>query len=1402
MASSPISTGGGGTSFEVQVRAHFLAQLLIGAVPPILGDRRVRRVSFQTEVDGWATDDILVEARSGGESASAKLAVQVKRTFSVAASDAEFRKTVAAFWSDFLDGPFDAERDHFAVAVLRGTDTLLTDFNNLLDIARGSCDGRQFAARVSTPRLVSGAARRQLAAVLKAVNGSAGGVLGVSNVWPMLRRVHVLSLDFAANTSSTGAMTRSLLAQSIGGGGADDVTAVWNELTRIADAAGPIAGSFEYEDLPQTLRERCGRISGVEDAALEVLRQHSAPTIAGIRRRAGTTPGFTLDRPTPVGEVLDAAGEAGVVLVEGDAGVGKSAVAREAAEVLGDSASVVAFAAEEFRKAHFAEVLTAAGFAGGIAAFARLFGTRSKLFLLVDGVERLLESDSRGALGGLARLAGEHPHWTILLTCRRYSAGLVRRVFLREVEHRVVTVAALTDEELDAAANAAPALSAPLHDCRLRSLLRTPFLLDVAAELDWSDPTRFPATAADLRRKVWSEQIRRDADAADSMPARRGALFRDVAVRRARRLTPFVEVNLDRPGEARVADVLVAEGVLERRGDAHARPSHDVLEDWALLTWIEDVWAVAGGDLADFADRLGTAPAVRRALRFWVQELDSADGSAAAELFKTVLSADAPPIWFRDDVLVASLRSGVGTGVLACEQVAADLMASHLDLLIRLLRVGCARPHDFLGGGPAPNSVLTVPEGGGWEAILKVLDRRQDVLTDLKPELLTGLLEDWSKSVSASEPHPPGESEAAALIFRLLPRVDGYARGDEDRRRRLLSVLARIPTGDPVRFRELLGRLRVERRDVLAETLREIVLDGPGGFAACREMPDAVTTAFRDEVLLKPEDRPRYGFSSLDKAQPFGLRDHVYDHALASALRGPFLSLLTQHPDLGLRFLLDLMNDCVTAFISGPHSEAWGQPFQITLRLPDDREVIQWADDRFWKLYRGTSVAPCVLKAAVMALERWLLNRPERTEDDLDSLLLDLIARSNSVAVTAVAAGVATAHPDRAAKTVLTLLEWPVVRLDVDRHSAERLPPSRYPFASIGRGVEEELDLSERKTADALQHRKEDLRHAVLRVQAGPFRNECWAKLDAHHAAVPTMAGSSVERDQWAAALHGMDLRRWEQRGMERDEVTGRRAIHVGPRPLPPELAERVAENEAEVNKELTGPLTRLWADKALGRSGDGTELPEGWRDRLSKARDGDSAEGQAKSTRRSIAAVCVGCCWERLSDEEKAWCVDQLHDAVADGADERDAVTLMMSAGGDAGRQAARVLPSVLGTAAPDTLRARAEQALLLALHPPRCSGATCCSSRSSGEFVGRARGRRPDGDWGDDRVRDRLPGGVGERTGGTGVEDSSPSSCPAGSFVPWGQRAGSARLGSMHERGGRSGTLPRVAKITGPPS
>ena len=94
--SSPLATGGAGTTFEQHVGAMFLALLLTRGIPAVFKDCQIDNVSFQTAGLGWQTDDLLVTC-SSPEFSQRKLAIQVKRTFRVQASSTDCQEDIPWF---------------------------------------------------------------------------------------------------------------------------------------------------------------------------------------------------------------------------------------------------------------------------------------------------------------------------------------------------------------------------------------------------------------------------------------------------------------------------------------------------------------------------------------------------------------------------------------------------------------------------------------------------------------------------------------------------------------------------------------------------------------------------------------------------------------------------------------------------------------------------------------------------------------------------------------------------------------------------------------------------------------------------------------------------------------------------------------------------------------------------------------------------------------------------------------------------------------------------------------------------------------------------------------------------------------------------------------------------------
>jgi hypothetical protein len=1317
-ATSPVSTGGGGTFFEQHVDALFLALLLVREPLPILRDCQVEEVHLQAEHLGWNTDDVLVVA-ARPDGVVRRLAMQVKRQFTISEKDETCKKAFGDFWADFRGSEFDPAKDRFALVTLRGTNVLLEGFNSLLDCARASADAADFLRRLKVDGFLSKTARGYATAIRRILEDAGGAAPTDEAFWGFLSVLHVVSFDLNTASGQTEVWIKTLLATSANEGNPlAAAEASWRELLELAGTGMPTAASYRYADLPERLRVRHGPIDTRAVQTVRALSAHSDITLDGIKTTIGPTAEIARDALTS--QVLEALNEIQVVVISAPAGLGKSAVAKGCVRLLGEDLYCLAFRAEEFAVSHIDQTLQQAQVpANGTELLGMLAGQGQKL-VLVESVERLLEASVRDAFADLLNLAQRDRSLSLLLTCRDYSLETVSSALLSEagLRFKVIEVPPLADEELGQAVAALPQLANALKHESLKRLLRSPYLLDKAAEMDWSETEGLPTDEREFRRRCWGEVIRRNAAAADGMPLRRERAFEEVALRRARQLRPFVAVeDLDAGAmEALRADSLI---VASPEASSMAAPGHDVLEDWAIVQWLGQRWALHEGAAGPLAEDVGGFPAIRRAYRKWLSELLRCETEAATDFVLSAFRDPALPGYFRDDTLVCTLQSPSVREFLERQREA--LFADGSALLVRmihLLRVACKAPPWWLRDSARVPSQMLVASGEAWAAVLELALAGLDDLVPENMPILLGLIEDFASSIDWREPEPKGFEEAAKIAFRLLEDLDGYRM--DDMRERTLKVIAKVPRGDAEAFRGLVERAIVdERRDRLADEVSEILVGGIDGWNACQYFPEEIIRLTKAKLLLIEEDLDpndwRRG-SSINIEPCFGMQEHTHlDSFPASAIRGVFLPLLRHHPRQGIAFIIGLLNHAGTWYGEKRWPYDRLEPaYQITIEVPGEVPVTQWANPRLWGLYRGHQVGPYVLQTALMALEAWLLEICDLDGVDVESWLLKILRESNNVMATAVVASVCNAHPEKAGRAGLALLSSSeLIWMDRARTVQER-PHSAISGIFPSFGINEIFE-NERKKSDALPHRGHDLEALAVKLQLREGREEVFALVDRHRAALPPVEEQSEEHRLWRLALHRMDVRGFRAveeppleasggtaEGASEGEESREWRILLGPGEIEPDvqaLIDRHAPIAAQQQRELS---LLNWGNAAWeGRESSHLDIRD-WEISLARARARD-AEPEPEDFMRGgpgmIAAVCARDHWDDMSSEDRAWCIDKLVREVERDCDTEDDMARHGRGAYQPDRHAAYVLPGLLARDVSEAQAARITEAIAKAL-------------------------------------------------------------------------------------------------------
>lgn len=1318
--SSPAATGGAGTFFEQHVNAYWLAQLLVRGIPPILRDCTVNEVHLQTEHLGFNTDDFLIVAQNGA-GASRKLVGQVKRTFTVSSTDDECRKAVQDFWKDF-ENPhnFVRESDRFALVTLRGTNTLLEHFSGLLDCARTARDASEFEQRLATPGFLSTKASDYCNEIRAIVGELKGRDMSRGDVWPFLRVLHVLSLDLNTATAQTEVATKSILAHTVREHDRVAVAdATWNALLREVGGEMPQARSFRWDDLPQQLRSVHAQIGGVEWRALQALSDHSALILDGIHSTLGH--GFHLTRSLLVNTIITQMASTQVVLISGPAGSGKSGIAKSIIEHLAKDHFVFSFRAEEFANPHFDAVLQRSQIPCNARTLGSILAGQVRKVLLVESIERLLEASTRDAFADLLNLVARDPSWRVILTCRDYSSDLVRAGLLEpaRILCSVVAIPPLSDSELEDVARAHAPLARPLASPSLRRLLQNPYVLDKAIQIDWTDERPLPQSERELRERFWRDVVRAELRGAGGMPQRREAAFIEVALRRARALTLHA---LCQDLDPEVVHALKSDSLIVARSGDFAAPSHDVLEDWAILRWIDQQHIIHEGSAAALSSALGTYPAIRRTYRKWVSELVAQDLSSAEGLFRQVVRGRDLPTQFSDDTLVSLLRSPDSPGFL--EKHTAELFASDKQLLrrvIHLLKVACVTLPNHLANLSAHGSVFDIPEGPAWACVMQLVRGKLQTFDTGDHVLLLAFTEHWAKGVSWHCPYPEGAEDAAAIAHWLLPHFADY--GSQDNRKRTLQVIAKIPNADCQRFVALLhsGNRDSNRRSRTTEYFHKIIFKEFAGVAAARDMPVELAKAARDYLLCTmAEITDGHYEDDSSHERLFGLKRGV-DHGYLppSADRGPFWRLLQVHPNVGLDFIISVLNHSADWYASPRvYSRYVEPPGVITLTFADGSSKQQWCNSRLWNWYRGTSVGPYVLQSLLMALERWLLDYADAFPKGLDRIMLDILRCSDSAAVTAVVASVATAFPRLSGETLLVLLGCPsCIRLDRYRLVSEMTLSTNLFRIS---GEQNKIYESERNKANSFRHRKHDLEFAITDLQLGSLAPRVYALLDRFHAEMRPVEEQGEEDRLWRLAMHRMDLRHYTVAGDVTlnnnnsdnqtlpDEPERSFAVRLEPGDLAPDIQEMVNRSSARNQLTTDRRVLLMWGVKVFERAGDAAFDPEQWRLRLQEARaiklddHADDEELLHAGGPGIVAAICVRDRWDAMTEEERDWCLNRVCFEVEQTANDWNSFRRMQRYNMAGDRPCASVVPLLLGKQLTDEQRSRARTALVFALTHP----------------------------------------------------------------------------------------------------
>ena len=514
---SPYATGGGGVTFERKVAVQYLAHLLVGDGAVELGDgRHVVSVAFQQAPDYPVDDLVVVAGRPEEREPSLLLALGVRRKPNLVLSDESTQKLIREFVRAVINAPTDGPEQRLGL-VVSGPQQHAEQLSELTSLAAAQMDAPGLFDLVGTPNKFGAGIRGRLDH-LEGLVGRAlrdlgmaepGTVLVRQRTWQLLSRLNVLMPRLeSSNETDWSAAGNSLIsvAQTSDLAGASRLR---DRLVALASEYSPKSARVDltmlrrdaYETLdPQVRHYQRGWqvLDHLHDRAVSSVRDEITAS-DGVRR-------VCLDRSSTRNELTAIAAGSAAVVVSGESGVGKSALALRSLSAAGseDSETVQALCIN-LRQVPKLTVEFEAVLGCPLSTLLCELSAPRRM-LIIDAADAIAEG-MEDAFRYLVDAAIESDLNVIAVTAVD-SMQVVRDILNDRFGTGVTdyTVPPLTDTEIQDIVGTFTELRNLYANPRSRELLRRLVVVDLLVR---GGLTEVPLSDADAMREVWSGLVRR-----------------------------------------------------------------------------------------------------------------------------------------------------------------------------------------------------------------------------------------------------------------------------------------------------------------------------------------------------------------------------------------------------------------------------------------------------------------------------------------------------------------------------------------------------------------------------------------------------------------------------------------------------------------------------------------------------------------------------------------------------------------------------------------------------------------------------------------------------------------------------------------------------------------------------
>jgi len=622
-ATSTELTGGAGFTYEDTVVAYYLAALLREEHAAGL-DGVVKTVAVQQAGHGHPMDDIIVELDAGCSRRRLSLQAKSKIQISAAVTNNDFRDILSRAVATRLTGDFNVDLDAYGFVVDIVAIGSFRTLNRLIDWAKSSPSGEDFARRFAPGGSAAGA-ERSLREELASLIGSQSP--------DDERRFYGQFVALNLNGLNEGGILRTevinRLQELVAANEDGHDILLFDRLCRIARDG---AGTARKWSRPTLLAELRGivrlKVAPNYRHDIDLLQSFSIAGLADVSEEIG---GFHVDRSPLEKSIRDRLAEYRLVNLSGLPGCGKSAMLKRIASVDAVNGPILFLKSDRLEGVSWLSFTAALGLQHRVVAdlLAEIGGTGTPV-LFIDGVDRV-KPDQRGIITDILREIEKNEqlaNWKVLASSRDQGLEAYRTwfptSFYRETGIGDVPIGGFSDEEAQVLAKEKPNMMRLLFGLKgVSEIARRPFFAAVLAG-SFADDSATPQTELDLI-SAWWDRAGHDAPE-EAVPQRQRALL-DLAEKGVRNLGKNIPARMLKDLTFEQVPGLKADRVIrDDDGGASYSFTHDIFFEWVFFRQLIEL----GDNWTHGLNDAGEPPLLGRVVRLLAQSSFTSPGKWSA----------------------------------------------------------------------------------------------------------------------------------------------------------------------------------------------------------------------------------------------------------------------------------------------------------------------------------------------------------------------------------------------------------------------------------------------------------------------------------------------------------------------------------------------------------------------------------------------------------------------------------------------------------------------------------------------------------------------------------------------------------------------------------------------------